>query len=61
MILPAGILRWQVEQSRDRLTDLIENVISEKEKVTLRTLEDLDAVKTTLFELGKVHIMLRNR
>ena len=61
MFLPAGILKWQVEQTRDRLAILMEDVIKEEKNVISRAPQILNNVKITLFELGKAHLKLRNR
>ncbi|KIX05485.1 uncharacterized protein Z518_06357 [Rhinocladiella mackenziei CBS 650.93] len=62
MFLPAGILKWQVEQTRDRVAGLLEDVI-EKEKVIfgMTNTFDVASIKNTLFEQGKKHLKLRNR
>ena len=61
MFLPAGVLKWHVEQTRERLAVLMEDVIEEEENVISSAPGNLYNLKRTLFELGKTHRKLHQR
>lgn len=61
MFLPVSILKWQVEQTKSKLVDLLERVADEETKVAAGAPKDLDSIRNTLFILGKSHRQLRNR
>jgi hypothetical protein len=61
MFLPVYILKWQLEQARDRLTALMQKVLEEEKKLISKDPEALKDIKGRLFELGKTHLELRNR
>jgi hypothetical protein len=62
MILPASVLRWQVEQTGDGLTTLSEKILDQEKKLLVKSgPPKFEAIRNTIFDLGKNHMMLHQR
>lgn len=61
MILPACLLRWQVEQTREGLANLTDVIMDTDKILTYGSPSDLGSIRSKLFQLGKEHLMLHRR
>ncbi len=61
MFLPVSILKWQVEQVREELMNLMKRVLEGEKKVASGDINALKGAKVRLFEVGMEHLKLRNR
>ncbi|KAH0565721.1 hypothetical protein GP486_000885 [Trichoglossum hirsutum] len=62
MILPAGVLQWQVEHTRDGLISLGEKILHQEKKLLIKPgPPKFDDIRNTIFDIGKNHMMLHRR
>jgi hypothetical protein len=61
MVVPSCLLRLQVEQSREELRLLTEDIMNEDKRLTCGSLNGLENTRKTLFQLEKRHLMIYRR
>lgn len=62
MILPVSLFRWRVELLVEELENLTRNVVNEEEQlISAIELSELDSIRKSIFELGKVQLRLRRK
>ncbi|KAK6541116.1 hypothetical protein TWF694_008489 [Orbilia ellipsospora] len=61
MFLPSCLLQWQVQETRDRVNSLTENILAQDDKLTAGQSRALEKTRSALFELEKTHLTLSRR
>ncbi|KAK6533053.1 hypothetical protein TWF281_007213 [Arthrobotrys megalospora] len=61
MFLPACLLQWQVQQTRDRVNCLSDNILAQDDKLSGGQAKSLERMRSLLFQLEKQHLSLYRR
>ncbi|KAK6330308.1 hypothetical protein TWF730_004801 [Orbilia blumenaviensis] len=61
MFLPACLLQWQVQQTRDRVNYLSNDILAQDDKLTSGKAKSLEEMRKLLFQLEKQHLALYRR
>ncbi|KAF3202758.1 hypothetical protein TWF106_002285 [Orbilia oligospora] len=61
MFLPACLLQWQVQETRDQVNTLSDRILAQDDKLAGRKTEGLESMRSLLFQLEKLHLTLYRR
>ncbi|EPS41010.1 hypothetical protein H072_5130 [Dactylellina haptotyla CBS 200.50] len=61
MFLPSCLLQWQVQETRDKVNTLAEDILAQDDKLTNGLAKSLEEMRRELFKLEKRHLVLQRR